>query len=153
MGVKLYFYWRFRFHLYVLPWPQRWQIRRSIERFQELEVLDDKRLQAQQQIELIFSSNLQNHQQESQGTNFQERRSCFSCWWPMVRTHKTKRKFNPKWEGLFVVDQSTQTELIVSQIQMVIRSWCRSMKIPKEVYPWSCSTPHLWSKKYYPKSF
>jgi len=31
----------------------------------------------------------------------------------MVMTHKNKRKFQPKWEGLFV-------------IQMAIYSWCQS---------------------------
>jgi len=54
----------------------------------------------------ISSSNPKGLQQKSQRDRVLERRLGLSCQATMVMTHKTKNKFQPKWEGPFVVETS-----------------------------------------------
>jgi len=71
---------------------------------QELEALDYKRQQAQQQINLYqaqisgtFNKKVKEHIFKKGDIVLVVRR-------PIVMTYKTKRKFQPKWKGLFVVE-------------------------------------------------
>jgi len=73
-------------------------------RLQELKVLDDKRWQDQQQIELyqarisrVFSKKVKKRDFKKGDLVLAVRRS-------MMMTHKTKEKFQPKWEGPFIVE-------------------------------------------------
>ena len=73
-------------------------------RLQELEALDDKRLQAQQQIELYQARISKAYNKKVKERIFKKGDLVLANRRPMVMTHKTKGKFNPKWEGPFVVE-------------------------------------------------
>jgi len=72
-------------------------------RLQELEALDDKRLQAQQQIELYQVRITRAFNKKVKERTFKKGDLVLAVRRPMVMTHKTKGKFQPKWEGPFVV--------------------------------------------------
>ena len=74
------------------------------QRLQELEALDDKRLQAQQQIELYQARITRAFNKKVKARTFKKGDLVLAVRRPMVMTHKTKGKFQPKWEGPFVVE-------------------------------------------------
>jgi len=71
---------------------------------QELEALDDKRLQAQQQIELYQVQISRAFNKKVREQIFKKGDIVLAVRRPMVMTHKTKEKFQPKWEGPFIVE-------------------------------------------------
>jgi len=73
-------------------------------RLQELEALDDKRLQAQQQIELYQARIFRAFNRKVKEQTFKKGDLVLAVRRLMVMTHKTKGKFQPKWEGPFVVE-------------------------------------------------
>ena len=73
-------------------------------RLQELEALDDKCLQAQQQIELYQARITRAFNKKVKAQTFKKGDLVLAVRRPMVMTHKTKGKFLPKWEGPFVVE-------------------------------------------------
>jgi len=73
-------------------------------RLQELEALDDKRLQAQQQIEFYQAQIFRAFNKKVKEETFKKGDLVLAVKRPMVMTHKTKGKFQPKWEGPFVVE-------------------------------------------------
>jgi len=73
-------------------------------RLQELETLDDKRLQAQQQIELYQARISRVFNKKVKERTFNKGDLVLTVRRPIVMTHKTKGKFQPKWEGPFVVE-------------------------------------------------
>ena len=73
-------------------------------RLQELEALDGKRLQAQQQIELYQAQITKAFNKKVKERTFKKGDLVLAIRRPMVMTHKTKGKFQPKWEGPFVVE-------------------------------------------------
>jgi len=68
---------------------------------QELEALDEKRLQAQQPIELYQAWIPKALNKKVKERIFQMGDLVLAVRWPMVMTHKTKDKFQTKWEGPF----------------------------------------------------
>ena len=68
-------------------------------RLQELEALDDKRLQAQQQIELYQARITRTFNKKVKERSFEKDDLVLVVRRPIVMTHKTKEKFQPKWEG------------------------------------------------------
>jgi hypothetical protein len=75
-----------------------------ILRLQELEALDDKRLQAQQQIELYQARISKAFNKKVRERIFKKGDLVLAVRRPMIMTHKTRGKFNPKWEGPYVVE-------------------------------------------------
>jgi len=73
-------------------------------RLQELEALDDKHLQAQQQIELYQARIFRALNKKVKERTFKKGDLVLAVKRPMVMTHKTKGKFQPKWEGPFVIE-------------------------------------------------
>jgi len=73
-------------------------------RLQELEALDEKRLQAQQHIELYQARISKAFNKKVKQRVFQKGDLVFVVRRPMIMTHKTKDKFQPKWEGQFVIE-------------------------------------------------
>ena len=73
-------------------------------RLQELEALDKKRLQAQQHIELYQARISKAFNKKVKQRVFLKGDLVFSVRRPMIMTHKTKGKFQPKWEGPFVIE-------------------------------------------------
>ncbi|XP_020253934.1 uncharacterized protein LOC109831000 [Asparagus officinalis] len=71
---------------------------------QELEVLDDRRLQAQQQIELYQARISKAYNKKVKERIFKKDDLVLAVRQPMVMTHKTKGKFNPEQEGPFVIE-------------------------------------------------
>ena len=65
-------------------------------RLQELEVLNDKRLQAQQQIELYQARITRVFNKKVKKQTFKKGDFVLAVKRPMVITHKTKEKFQPK---------------------------------------------------------
>ena len=70
---------------------------------QELEALDEKRLQAQQHIELYQARISKAFNKKVKQRVFQKGDLVLAVRRPMIMTHKTKGKFQPKWEGPFVI--------------------------------------------------
>ena len=68
-------------------------------RLQELEALDDKRLQAQQQIELYQARIIKAFNKKVKERTFKKGDLVLAIKRPIVMKHKTKGKFQPKWEG------------------------------------------------------
>ena len=66
---------------------------------QELEALDEKRLQAQQRIELYQARISKAFNKKVKEIIFQKRDLILAVRRPMVMTHKSKDKFQPKWKG------------------------------------------------------
>jgi len=75
-------------------------------RLQELEGLDDKLLQAQQQIELYQARIFRAFNKKVREQIFKKGDLILAVKRPMVMTHKTKRKFQPKWERPFIVESA-----------------------------------------------
>ena len=73
-------------------------------RLQELEALDDKRMQAQQQIELYQARKFRAFNKKVKERIFKKGDLVLAVRRPMVMTHNIKEKFQPKWEGPFVVE-------------------------------------------------
>jgi len=73
-------------------------------RLQELEALDKRRLQTQQRIELYQARISKAFNKKVKERVFKKEDLILAVRWPMVMTHKTKGKFQPKWEGLFVIE-------------------------------------------------
>ena len=73
-------------------------------RLQELEALDEKRLQAQQHIEMYQARMAKAFNKRVKERVFQVEDLVLAVRRPMIMTHKTKGKFNPKWEGPFVIE-------------------------------------------------
>jgi len=73
-------------------------------RLQELEALNDTRLQAQQQIELYQARITRAFNKKVKERTFKTGDLVLAIRRPMVMTHKTKKKFQPKWEEPFVVE-------------------------------------------------
>jgi len=71
---------------------------------QELKVWNDKRLQAQQQIKLYQAQIFRAFNKKVRERIFKKGDVVLAVRRPMVMTHKTKENFQPKWEGLFVVE-------------------------------------------------
>ena len=65
-------------------------------RLQELEALDDKRLQAQQQIELYQARTTRAFNKKVKERTFKKGDLVLAVRRPMVMTHKTNGKFQPK---------------------------------------------------------
>ena len=109
-------------------------------RLQELEALDEKRLQAQQCIELYQARISKAFNKKVKQRVFQKGGLVLAVRRPMVMMHKTKGKFQPKWEGPFVVETvySNGAYRLANQngdtLMMPINS-----KFLKKYYPWSCS--------------
>jgi len=66
--------------------------------------LDDKCLQAQQQIELYQARIFRAFNKKVKEWTFKKDDLILAVRRPMVIMHKTKGKFQPKWEGPFVVE-------------------------------------------------
>ena len=73
-------------------------------RLQELEVLDDKRPQAQQQIELYQARITRAFNKKVKERTFKKGDLVLAVRRPIVLTHKTKEKFQPEWKGPFIVE-------------------------------------------------
>ena len=73
-------------------------------RMRQLEALDAKRLQAQQQIELYQARISKAYNRKVRDRAFVKGDHVLAVRRPMVMTHKTKGKFQAKWEGPFVVE-------------------------------------------------
>ena len=71
---------------------------------QELEALDEKRLQAQQRIELYQARISRAFNKKVKQRVFHKGDLVLAVRRPMVMMHKTKGKFQPKWEGPFIVE-------------------------------------------------
>jgi len=79
-------------------------------RLHELGALDDKRLQAQQQIELYQARISRAFNKKVKERTFKKGDLVLAIKRPMVMTHKTKGKFQLKWEGQFVVESVFSNE-------------------------------------------
>src|ERR1700734_1451637 len=75
-----------------------------ILRLQELEALGDKRLQAQQQIELYQARISKAFNKKVRERIFKKGDIVLAVRRPMVMTHKKTDKFNNKWEAPFVIE-------------------------------------------------
>ena len=73
-------------------------------RLQELEALDEKRLQAQQHIESHQARISKAFNKKVKQRVFQKGDLVLAVQRPMIMTHKTKGKFQPKWEGPFAIE-------------------------------------------------
>ena len=73
-------------------------------RLRQLKALDAKRLQAQQQIELYQARISKSYSRKVRDQTFVKGDLVLAVRRPMVMTHKTKGKFQAKWEGPFVVE-------------------------------------------------
>ena len=73
-------------------------------RLQEVEVLDDKHLQAQQQIDLYQARITRAFNKKVKERIFKKGDLVLAVRRRIVMTNKMKEKFQPKWEGPFVVE-------------------------------------------------
>jgi len=73
-------------------------------RLQELEALDEKQLRAQQHIELYQARISKAFNKKVKQRVFQKGYLVLAVRRSMIMTHKTKGKFQPKWEGPFVIE-------------------------------------------------
>jgi len=76
-------------------------------RLQELEALDEKRLQDQQHIELFQARISKAFNKKVKQRVFQKGDLVLAVRRLMIITHKTKGKFQPKWKGPFVIELIT----------------------------------------------
>ena len=72
------------------------------------------------------------------GESLSEKRFDFNCQWPMVMTYETKGKFQPKWEGPFMVETvysngAYNIENSNNDTFMILING----KFLKKYYPWS----------------
>ena len=82
----------------------------------ELESLDDKHHQAQQQINLYQARISRALNKNDKEQIFKKDDLILAVRRPMIMKHKTKRKFKPKWEWPFIVESIYLNGVIVSQI-------------------------------------
>jgi len=73
-------------------------------RLQELEALDERRLQAQQRIELYQARISKAFNKKVKERVFQKGDLVLAIRRPMVMIHNTKGKLQPKWEGPFMIE-------------------------------------------------
>jgi len=73
-------------------------------RLQELEALDEKRLQVQQRIDFYQARISKAFNKKIKERVFQKEDLLLAIRRPMVMSHKNKGKFQSKWEGLFVIE-------------------------------------------------
>ena len=110
-------------------------------RLQKLEALDDKRLQAQQQIELYQARITRAFNNKVKERTFKKGDLVLAVRRPMVMTHKTKEKFQPKWEGPFVVESvysNRAYRLITPDGDMLMMPI--NGRFLKKYYPWQDSS-------------
>ena len=81
-------------------------------RLQKLEALEDKCLQAQQQIDLYQVRITRAFNKKVKEWTFKKGDLVLAVRRPVVMTHKTKEKFKPKWEGPFMVESVYSNEHI-----------------------------------------
>jgi len=107
-------------------------------RLQELEALDDKSQQAQQQIELYQARIFRAFNKKVKEQIFKKGDLVLAARRPMVMTHKTK-KFQPKWEGPFVVESvySNGAYRLIN-LEGNILMMPINGKFLKKYYFWSC---------------
>lgn len=74
-------------------------------RLQELESLDEKRLVARQNFELHLVSMAGSFDKKVRHKDFKKGDIVLAIRRPMILISKSKGKFKPKWEGLFVIDK------------------------------------------------
>ena len=115
---------------------------------QELKALDEKRLQAQQHIDLCQARILKAFNKKVMERVFQKGDLVLIVRWPMVMTHKTKGKFQPKLEASFMVE----TVYLNGAYRLANPNGdtlVMPMNVLEEVLFLIMLTPYLWSKKYY----
>jgi len=69
-----------------------------------MEAFDDKRMHAQQQIEIYQVRIIRAFNKKVKEQTFKKGDLVLTVRRLMVMTHKTKEKFQPKWEGSFVAE-------------------------------------------------
>ena len=74
------------------------------KRLEELKKLDEKRLEAQQQIEFYQARISRAFNKRVRQRSFKEGDLVLAAHRPIILTSKKKGKFEPKWEGPFVID-------------------------------------------------
>ena len=74
-------------------------------RLQELEALDDKRLEAQQHLECYQARLSKAFNKKVRPRSFQVGDLVLALRRPIIMTHKTKSKFTSKWDGPYVVQE------------------------------------------------
>jgi len=107
-------------------------------RLQELKALDEKRLQAQQCIELYQARISKAFNKMVKERVFYKEDLVLAIRWLMVMTHKTKGKFQFKWEGPFMVETVYSNEahrLAKSNGDMLMMPINGTFL--KNYYPWS----------------
>ena len=110
-------------------------------RLQELEVLDDKRLQAQQQIELYQALIFRAFNKKVKERIFKKGDLILVVRRPMVMTHKMKGKFQFKWS--LPPDKSRRRHAHDANQWQVLEKVLSVIKL----------TLHLWLKEYLPGSY
>jgi hypothetical protein len=73
-------------------------------RFQELDALEEGRLQAVQNLELYRQNMVRAYDKLVKQRVFWKGELVLVLWRPIIVTHKTKGKFEPKWEGPFIIE-------------------------------------------------
>ena len=74
-------------------------------RFQELNALEERRLDAVQELELYRQNMARAYDKLVKRRVFRKGELVLVLRRPIVVTHKTKGKFEPKWEGPYVIEQ------------------------------------------------
>jgi len=98
--------------------------------------LDDKHLRAQQQIEIYQARITRAFNKKIKERTFKKGDLVVAVRRPMVMTHKTKEKFQPKWEGPFIVESVYSNgaySLIISDGDMLMMPI--NEKFLKRYYP------------------
>jgi len=105
---------------------------------QELEALNEKWLQAQQCIELYQARISKAFNKKVKERVFQKGDLVLVIRWPMVMTHKIKDKFQPKWEGSFVIETvySNGAYRLATPDGDILMTPVNG-KFLKKYYPWS----------------
>jgi len=106
-------------------------------RLWELEALDDKYVEAQQQIELYQAWIIRAFNKKVKKQTFKKGDHVLAVRRPMVMTHKTKGKFQPKWEGPFVVEtvySNGAYRLTTSEGNTLMM--LNNRRFLKKCYPW-----------------
>ena len=106
-------------------------------RLQELEALDEKWLQAQQHIELYQARISKAFNKKVKKRVFQKGDLVLVVRRPMIMTDKTKGKFQPKWEGPFLIetDYSNGAYYLMTSDRDLLMIPI-SGKFLKKYYPW-----------------
>src|SRR5436189_5676035 len=74
------------------------------QRLAQLEQLNEKRLKAQHQIELYQARMARAYNKGIKPWTFEKGELVLMLRRPMETTHESKAKFQPKWEGSFVIE-------------------------------------------------